>query len=98
MTEQHYKSLKVTFATWQALTKLTAQTGETRTRIIERLVNQEYRVISFQERKLIAIVQALIAAHRYPAMYNVEGVIADAEAAWKEANEELLRQDNATRR
>jgi len=36
-----YKSIKVTFATWQALTRLTALTGESRMYIIERLVKAE---------------------------------------------------------
>lgn len=36
-----YKSIKVTFATWQALTRLTAVTGESRMSIIERLVKTE---------------------------------------------------------
>lgn len=36
-----YKSLKVTFATWQALTRITAKTGEPRTQLIERLARDE---------------------------------------------------------
>lgn len=36
-----YKSVKVTFTTWQALTRLTAITGESRAHIIERLAKAE---------------------------------------------------------
>jgi hypothetical protein len=36
-----YKSLRVTFETWQAITRLCAQTGEPRTKLIERLVKAE---------------------------------------------------------
>jgi len=42
MTEQpEYKSLKVTFETWQLITRLSAQTGEPRTRLIERVMKAE---------------------------------------------------------
>lgn len=41
MTTPIYKSLKVTYATWQALTRLSAETGEPRTQLIERLVKEE---------------------------------------------------------
>ncbi len=41
MTNQpEYKSLKVTFETWQRLTQLSSITGEPRTKLIERLVNE----------------------------------------------------------
>jgi hypothetical protein len=36
-----YKSLRVTLETWQAITRLCAQTGEPRTKLIARLVNAE---------------------------------------------------------
>lgn len=36
-----YKSLKVTFETWQELTRLSAETGEPRTKLIERLAREE---------------------------------------------------------
>lgn len=36
-----YKSLKVTFATWQAITRIAAITGEARSRIVDRLVKAE---------------------------------------------------------
>lgn len=36
-----YKSLKVTLDTWRELTRLSADTGEPRTRLIERLVREE---------------------------------------------------------
>lgn len=36
-----YKSLKVTFTTWQALTRIAAITGEVRGQIVERLARQE---------------------------------------------------------
>lgn len=36
-----YKSLKVAFATWQAITRISAVTGEPRTHVIDRLVNAE---------------------------------------------------------
>lgn len=36
-----YKSLKVTFATWQALTRIAAETGEAKMQIVERLAQQE---------------------------------------------------------
>ncbi len=39
MNEQPtYKSLKVTYQTWQALTRLSSMTGEPRTRLLERLI------------------------------------------------------------
>lgn len=41
MIQPIYKSLKITFATWQALARIAAQTGETRTRIVDRLVRAE---------------------------------------------------------
>jgi macrodomain Ter protein organizer (MatP/YcbG family) len=50
MSEQPtYKSLKVTFATWQAITRISAETGETRAQIIERLAQEELERI--QQRK-----------------------------------------------
>lgn len=55
---------------------------------LDRIV--AYYDAGMRARKLIAHIQALIMAHRYPDMYNVQGVIEDAEATWKEANEELL--------
>jgi macrodomain Ter protein organizer (MatP/YcbG family) len=36
-----YKSLKVSFTTWQALTRISARTGEPKSRILERLANEE---------------------------------------------------------
>lgn len=36
-----YKSLKVAYATWQAITRISATTGEPRTQIIDRLVASE---------------------------------------------------------
>jgi hypothetical protein len=36
-----YKSLKVSFTTWQALTRIAAATGEPRAHIIERLARDE---------------------------------------------------------
>lgn len=36
-----YKSLKVTLQTWQRLTRLSSITGEPRTRLIDRLVDEE---------------------------------------------------------
>lgn len=36
-----YKSLKVSFQVWQVIARIIAQTGETRTRLIERLVTAE---------------------------------------------------------
>lgn len=38
-----YKSLKVTRETWQRLTQLSALTGEPRTKLVERLVNEELK-------------------------------------------------------
>lgn len=45
-----YKSLKVTFATWQALTRIAAATGEPRTQLIERLAREEEERIQRGER------------------------------------------------
>jgi hypothetical protein len=42
-------------------------------------------------RALIAHVQVLILAHRYPEQYNVEDAIEAADAAWREANETQKR-------
>ena len=36
-----YKSLKVAFATWQAITRICAATGEPRTQVVDRLVKAE---------------------------------------------------------
>lgn len=36
-----YKSLKVTLETWQAATRVTALTGEPRTKLVERLIKAE---------------------------------------------------------
>lgn len=36
-----YKSLKVPFATWQALTRIASKTGEPRSQIVERLARDE---------------------------------------------------------
>lgn len=36
-----YKSIKVSFETWQALTRISARTGEPRTEIIGRLAKAE---------------------------------------------------------
>lgn len=42
MTEHHeYKSVKLLFGTWQALTRICAATGEPRTRALERIVKTE---------------------------------------------------------
>jgi hypothetical protein len=46
-----YKSLKVTFETWQALTRLAAMTGEPRTRLIERLAREEEERLRAQKDK-----------------------------------------------
>lgn len=40
-----YKSIKVTFETWQALTRISAATGETRTDIMGRLARAEEQVV-----------------------------------------------------
>ena len=45
MTAHIYKSLKVTYATWQAITRLAAETGEPRTQLIDRLVQEELKRI-----------------------------------------------------
>ena len=54
MTEQPiYKSLKVTLAIWQAITRIKAQTGEPHTRLIERLIRAEedrLKIVSNTER------------------------------------------------
>lgn len=45
-----YKSLRVTFETWQAITRISAKTGEPRTRLIERLVKaEEARLVQVKE-------------------------------------------------
>ena len=36
-----YKSIKVSFETWQTLTRISARTGEPRTQIMERLARAE---------------------------------------------------------
>lgn len=38
-----YKSLRVTLETWQAITRISAMTGEPRTKLIARLVEVEER-------------------------------------------------------
>ena len=46
-----YKSLKVSFATWQALTRISAMTGEPRSQIVERLAQaEEQRIVKNTER------------------------------------------------
>jgi hypothetical protein len=40
MNQPTYKSIKVTFETWQALTSLSSKTGEPRTRLLERLIRE----------------------------------------------------------
>jgi hypothetical protein len=46
-----YKSLKVTFATWQALTRIASITGEARSQIIERLARAEEERLKKNERQ-----------------------------------------------
>lgn len=41
MSNPVYKSIKITFATWQVLTRISAATGETRSTIVERLARLE---------------------------------------------------------
>jgi macrodomain Ter protein organizer (MatP/YcbG family) len=45
-----YKSLKVSFATWQALTRISAATGEPRSQIIDRLAQDEEQRVTNTER------------------------------------------------
>jgi macrodomain Ter protein organizer (MatP/YcbG family) len=35
-----YKSIKLTFAAWQAVTRMCAHTGEPRTRLLERIIQE----------------------------------------------------------
>lgn len=85
-----YQTIKIRKSAHTKLKVRAAENDESLLDLIERLARNDGAVASYRERKLIAHVQALIAAHRYPAMYQVEKVIEDAEAAWKEANDRLL--------
>lgn len=90
------RTIKIRLSTYRRLKVLAAEHGEKLMDSVERLVMQDRRAATYRERKLIAHVQALITAHRYPDMYDVRGVIADAEETWKQANQELLQIDKMT--
>lgn len=94
----NYQTIKIRKETHHQLKIQAAERGETLMDLIDRLARQERQVATFRERKLIAQIQVLVSTHRFPAMYNVEGVLSDAEQLWKEANDELLRQEDATGR
>lgn len=85
-----YRTVKLRTSTYQTLKVLAAQRGIPMMELVDRIVRGERSAATYREQRLIAHIQALIAVHRYPAMYNVSGVLADAEAAWQIANVEIL--------